>query len=448
MSTPTDAGSGGAGERDRADRPSGGQPPDAAAPAGTGQRPATPWPQSAAPGPYPAAPGPYPGASGPHPAAPAYPAAAGYPPTGGWPAPAPYPPVSVPPRREGFFWKPVLRAAGKTAAVLTVLVLFGALLVGFAGLLARAGGDGPPPLRTRYAAGDAGARDRLLLVRVGGTILGDQAGGLLGPAGTAGYQVKEELRRAARIPSVRGVVLEMDTPGGTIYGSRAIADGVADYQKATGHRVVAYVASLAASGGMWAMAGADRIVADHGTGIGSIGVIYGPITYYDRPTAIDHGLLVGGVQTRNGITVEYVTAGRGKDAGNPFRRLTPEERGVIQRGVTRSYDDFVGWVSQARGIPRQQIVERIGAHVYDEQTARELGLVDEVGNRDQAYARAAELNGLDRYRVDQVLGDRGGVFAGLVRQQPTPSGSPLCAGQPALLAYSGDLAALCPGAGP
>jgi protease-4 len=323
-----------------------------------------------------------------------------------------------------------------------VLVLL-LVLAGLAGLAGDA--DGRRPLSASYVAGDRGG-ERLLAIRVSGVILGEGESGLFGPAGTFGYTVKDQLRQAAEDESIHGVVLEMDTPGGTIFGARAIADGVEDYQKRTGRKVVAYVSSLSASGGMYAMAGADRIVADHGTLTGSIGVIFGPITFYDRPTAIDQGALVGGVETRNGITVEYVTAGRGKDAGNPFRRLTAEERGVIQRGVTRSYGEFVGWVSERRGIPREEIVRRIGAHVYDEQTARELGLVDEIGSRDDAYARAAQLAGVDRWRVDRVDQADGGLLGRLARrptaEQAEKSWS-LCTGQPAMLAYSGDLAALC-----
>jgi len=329
-----------------------------------------------------------------------------------------------------------------TVSIGMVLVLL-LVLAGLAGLAGDA--DGRRPLSTSYVAGDRGG-ERLLAIRISGVILGEGESGLFGPVGTFGYTVKDQLRQAAEDESIHGVVLEMDTPGGTIFGARAIADGVEDYQKRTGRKVVAYVSSLAASGGMYAMAGADRIVADHGTLTGSIGVIFGPITFYDRPTAIDQGALVGGVETRNGITVEYVTAGRGKDAGNPFRRLTAEERGVIQRGVTRSYGEFVGWVSEKRGIPQAEIVRRIGAHVYDEQTARELGLVDEIGSRDDAYARAAELAGVDRWRVDRVDQADGGLLGRLARrpaaEQLEKSGS-LCTGRPAMLAYSGDLAALC-----
>jgi protease IV len=394
------------------------------------------------------------------------PRAAGPPPPP--PPRGPYPPGPPPgrpaPRQEVVLVKEsigrsMLRAGAVTTAVLVVagilsfvatLPVFGLFALSAAGGLTAAESSKLP---TDFAGGEEDATNRILAIPIQGAIMGEPDGAAALGGATYGYEVRDQLMEAAEDDSIDGVVLEMNTPGGTIYGAKAIADAVQEYQKRTGKKVVAYVGGISASGGMYAMAGADRIVADHGTLIGSIGVIFGPLEFYDQVVAIDGGLLGGGVTTRGGITQEYVTAGRGKDAGNPFRKLTPEEKAVIQKGVTNAYGEFTEWVATARGIPREKIVNEIAAHAYDEQTARTLGLVDEIGNRDAAWRQAAELNGISEgdYRVDRLkTGSSLLSLLGVERQgeapkaqAPAQGASPLCGLQPAVLAYSGNLTKLC-----
>ena len=221
---------------------------------------------------------------------------------------------------------------GKTAimSVTALIILLGlpfllffALIAGLAGLGAATAGDSEEAgsLFTEYVAGERSADTRLVAVPVIGPILGEDRGGggfLSAATGvTYGYSVKEKLLELAEDDDVDGILLEMDTPGGTVVGSKAIADGVADYQARTGKPVVAYVGGFSASGGVYAMADADEIVADHGTLIGSIGVIFGPFVRYNDITAVDNGILFGGVETSGGIEFEFLTAGRSKDSARP-----------------------------------------------------------------------------------------------------------------------------------
>jgi protease-4 len=326
-------------------------------------------------------------------------------------------------QRDGF-WRSLGRTAAKCVVALATLgigsiVLLALLAGGLAAIAGVVGSDAEQAdeLNSDFVEGDLGNGNVLLAVPVTGTILGESGGGGLfgGVDATYGYQIRQKLSEAAERRDIDGVVLEMDTPGGTIFGSRAIADAVSEYRQRTGNPVVAYVRGLSASGGMLAMSGADRIVADHGTLIGSIGVIFGPLTYYDGVVAVDGGLLGGGVETRGGISVEYLTAGRGKDVGNPFRRLTEEERAVLQQGVDRAYQGFVDTVAEGRELPRERIITELGALIFDEQTARDKGLVDEVGNRDRAYRAAAELAGLapGNYQVRRLDLGGGGLLSAL-----------------------------------
>lgn len=366
--------------------------------------------------------------------------------------PPPVHPAYPPPRPPGAFRRGFGLGAGASLGaglVLTVFGLVGALMLSVlvAGLVSTVGGADDDELVTTTAWGDADAPNRLVSLEITGVILGDESdGGVFGGA-TYGYQVAQTID-ALESGDADGLVLEMNTPGGTIYGSRAIADAVERYQERTGHKVMAYVRGMAASGGMYAMAGADEIVADHGTLVGSIGVIMGPFERYRDVTALQGTLLSPGVEAEGGISQEYLTQGRGKDFGNPFRDMTPEERAVMTAGMEREYTAFVDWVSQQRGIPAQTIRDDLGAYVYDPQTANGKGLVDALMGHDEAFRHAAEMNGLDpeETRVDRVRSDDflGALLGVQAQNDPAPMGV-VCTGAPLVLAFHGDMARVCDG---
>ncbi|MCC7076029.1 MAG: S49 family peptidase, partial [Acidimicrobiia bacterium] len=254
-------------------------------------------------------------------------------------------PYPVPPRRENFFVTLVKTWAKASVISVTVaIVLFATcftLLVALVAMIGGAVAGGVPgtisvgEATASFAAGREGSENIVLSVPVAGLILGQgdgAGGGFFGGEVTYGYDVKAALEDAAEIDDVKGVVLDITSGGGTIYGSVAISDGVDRYREETDRPIISFVEGVAASGAYWAAASTDEILVDHGSSVGSIGVIYGPFQFFDRPVAFDGGLLGGGIVTQNGISVTYFTAGRGKDMGNPFRPLTDEEISIAQTG--------------------------------------------------------------------------------------------------------------------
>jgi protease-4 len=270
-----------------------------------------------------------------------------------------------------------------------------------------------------HVAGTEGSPNRLLAVAVEGPILGHPPRDSLWIEweieGIAyGYRIQQELADAAEDETIKGIFLEVDTPGGTIFGSQAIFAGLESYRAKTGKPVFAHVEGLAASGGVWAMVGADEIYADLGTGIGSIGVIGPILTFYNAPTAFDGGLLGGGVTTEQGIELFLVSAGRGKDFGNPFRRPTAEELAIAQKTVDRAYGDFVAHVARARDLEQSAIREKIGAFLYGNEAAEELGLIDGTLGRREAIAALADKAGVkDDWELVRGRGRTQSLFATL-----------------------------------
>lgn len=338
------------------------------------------------------------------------------------------------------------------------IVFLIALIAGLAGLGAATAAEGQDAIGggfTEFVAGERSAETRLVAVPVIGPILGEDRGGggfLSAATGvTYGYSIKERLLELADDDGVDGVLLELDTPGGTIYGSKAIADGVAEYQARTGNPVVAYVGGISASGGMYAMAGADEIVADHGTLIGSIGVIFGPFVRYNDITAVDNGILFGGVETSGGVEFEFLTAGRSKDLGSPYRDMTAEERKVLEEGLDNAYDDFVAHVADGRSLTEAQIKNDLGALIYGEEQALNNGLIDTIGAREEAWERLAELAGAEGsdWRLDRTLPGEPSFFDLLIgssaESDPTDRVNlpAVCTGTATLLTYYGQPSELC-----
>lgn len=245
-----------------------------------------------------------------------------------------------------------------------------------------------------YAGGDSYSKNKLLVVPIQGVILNEKPDDILALLSvdvTYGYEVKTILAEAASDDSIKGVLLAIDSPGGTITGSKAISDGVADYIEQTGNPVVAHIMGTGASGGYWSAAAADYIIADSGSLVGSIGVIFGPFKYYNEVTSESSQ---GEGITASSIDTYYITSGELKDFGNPYRIMTQEEMEILQEDTDSAYNEFVKYISERRGIPENTIKNQIKALPYGNERALSLKLIDANGPRESAYEYLSSQAGL------------------------------------------------------
>ena len=307
-------------------------------------------------------------------------------------------------------------------------------------------------LSYEYQSGKEESKNKLLVIPIHGVILteqsSDQFSDLFETQMTYGYQIKDTLAKAAEDEDIKGIFLHIDSPGGTVAGAKAIADGIAEYRSATDKPVYAYISGTAASGGYWAATAADRIIADTGSSVGSIGVIFGPFKYYDTVTSEDGGIFTGGVVTQKGIQTTYITAGRSKDIGNPYRQLTTAELESLQESVDDVYQVFVKAVAEGREIDESAVTDELGAMIYSEKQAIDRDMIDAVGTRDSVEAELAQASGVtdDDYQMvgitsaDDIWSSLLGVTNLWKQEKSVMSGCPLSR---VALAYHGDVSSLC-----
>jgi protease-4 len=192
--------------------------------------------------------------------------------------------------------------------------------------------------------------------------------------------IVRELREHADNPSVRAVVVRVNSPGGVVGPTQEIFSAIARVRKAK-KPVVASLGAVAASGGYYLATAADRIYANPGTLTGSIGVV--------MQLANLEGLL-----KKVGVDYVVVKAGQYKDIGNLSRAMTAEERQVLQALLDDVYGQFVGAVAEGRGLDRGAVLRLADGRIYSGQQAHALKMVDELGGFEDAIEAAGKLSGI------------------------------------------------------
>ena len=238
-------------------------------------------------------------------------------------------------------------------------------------------------LDDRFGRGAKGDKVAVIIAR--GTILDGSH-----PAGTIGGDSTGALIRKARNDEdVKAIILRVDSGGGSAFASEIIRRECAA-ARADGIPVIASMGSVAASGGFWISTASDQIWAHPSTITGSIG-IFGMFPTYQRPLAEHLGIRVDGISTAPLVGVR------------PDRELPTEIGDVIQEMIEHGYREFLARVSESRGMTTEEVDAVAQGRVWSGADAYELGLVDNLGDLDDAIAAAAELADLgDDYAVSYI----------------------------------------------
>ena len=208
--------------------------------------------------------------------------------------------------------------------------------------------------------------DRVALIRIEGVI-------------TDSRETTEELKEYVKNPSIKAIVLRVDSPGGAVAPSQEIYEEV---RKAVAKKkVLVSMGSVAASGGYYIASPATRIIANPGTLTGSIGVIM------EIPN-------IEGLMNKLGIKTEVVKSGKHKDIASIFRGIGKEEREILQGVLDNVHTQFIKAVAEGRKMLPSDVEKIADGRVFTGEQALKAGLIDELGNLEDAVQTAAKLSGI------------------------------------------------------
>ncbi len=245
------------------------------------------------------------------------------------------------------------------------------------------------------------SKDKIVRIDLDGIISSGAASEGFGGSGMDLETIKRALLQAVEDKTVQAIVLRVNSPGGEVTASDTLYHAVK--QAALKKPVVVYMDSMAASGGYYISCGATRIVANETTLTGSIGVIIQTLNYS---------------QTFGKIGLETMTfaSGNFKDSLSGARPMRDDEKAYVQSLVMKMYDKFIGIVSEARKISKEDLKNGIAdGRVFTGGEALQHKLVDQIGYVEDAYALAKQLGGAPnamvvRYQHRASLSDLLGVF--------------------------------------
>lgn len=173
--------------------------------------------------------------------------------------------------------------------------------------------------------------------------------------------------------SIQGMILEVDSPGGTVYESARIWEKIKELQAETDIEIYTSMGTVAASGGYYVAAPSDKIFAAEETITGSIGVIADYVN-------------IAELEEKLGIKHEVIKSGKHKDIGSMNREMTEEERAINQAQVDEFFDKFVTVIAQGRGMSEEEVYAIADGQVYTGKQALANGLIDEIGYYEDALA--------------------------------------------------------------
>ncbi|HDS45601.1 MAG TPA: signal peptide peptidase SppA [Methanomicrobia archaeon] len=192
-------------------------------------------------------------------------------------------------------------------------------------------------------------------------------------------QAIEDVERRKRI---KAVVFEIDSPGGTPFAAKEVATRIKAMKKPT----IAWVREHATSGGYWIASACDEIVADELSTLGSIGVLS------IRPD-------IGELLKKFGIDIETLKTGIYKGLGLPYETPSEDERALLQAELEEIKEHFLSAIAANRQLDEETLKELATAKVYLGREAKEIGLIDHLGGKDIALARAKERSGITREKI-------------------------------------------------
>ena len=222
--------------------------------------------------------------------------------------------------------------------------------------------------------------NQILIIPIIGEISNSNSNSFLSSNTVSSESIIQSIEKAKETDNIKAVIFDINSPGGTVLASKEIADAVKKLNKPN----VALIRDVGASGAYWIASSSNKIVADPLSITGSIGVISSYLQFSD-------------LLNKYGITYERLVSGVYKDAGTPYKELTPEERNIIQSKLDKIDQVFLNQVKINRNL--KDIARIKTGEFFLGSEAKDLGLIDYLGNKDTAVEVAKNLSNIKEAKL-------------------------------------------------
>ncbi|TDL98586.1 signal peptide peptidase SppA [Macrococcus brunensis] len=213
---------------------------------------------------------------------------------------------------------------------------------------------------------------RIARIEVDGVIQDTGSPSLFAEEGYNHETMMKELEQIKEDESIKGVLMVVNSPGGGVYESAEIHNKIEELKK-SGKKIYVTMKNIAASGGYYISAPADKIFASRETLTGSLGVIMQSMNYKE-------------LADKYGVKFNTIKSGAHKDIMSPTKEMDAEERKILQSLVDESYGEFVRVISDGRGMSQAEVRKLADGRVYSGLQAQKNGLVDELGLEEDALS--------------------------------------------------------------
>lgn len=223
---------------------------------------------------------------------------------------------------------------------------------------------------------------------------------LIGAETSSSEDVVASIEKAGEDKRIKAILLDINSPGGSAVASEEIASAIKNAEKP----VVALIRDIGTSGAYWAASSADSIVASPLSITGSVGATASYLEF-------------SGLMKKYGVGYERLVSGEFKDSGAPFRQLDEEERKMLQEMIESTGSYFVQSVRENRMLSEDAVKGISSAKIYSGTQAKELNLVDELGNIETAKEIVSELAGIESVKLVEYRTRKPLSIASLLSQQ-------------------------------
>ena len=269
-----------------------------------------------------------------------------------------------------------------------------------------------------HTAGDVNSHNKIAVLKLVGPILNE-------PSIISDYKLFNNINiiyvnkikkilNELESEKIKGLIISINSPGGSVSASFNLYNLFNQFKIKNNIPLFFHANELMASGAYWAALSGNKIFANYGSLIGSIGVKGPDWIYFDEPLVISSGLLGNSVTTKNGIKKYSNIAGNSKDIYDPFRPPTKNEKIDLHNAVQNIYNDFVREVSSSRKIERNTILNDIGAMIYDTKSAKEKFLIDDTATLERVIKIMAKHLNFNNFQVIEKENFKSGLLENII----------------------------------